>query len=230
MDFLTQGITQAFGLLLSGDAETFAAIRATLLVSAVGLSAALVIGIPAGFCLGFFRFPGRGAARLLVETLLSLPTVVIGLMVFALLSRQGPLGGFGLLFTLPAVGIGLTILALPIVAALSAGAVENLDPTFSETALTLGASRFQLILASLRETRYALFLAGVTAFGRIVSEVGIAMMVGGNIKWHTRTITTAIALETGKGDFARGIALGVVLMVLAFMVTATATFLKRRAG
>ncbi|MGE4551716.1 MAG: ABC transporter permease [Desulfovibrionaceae bacterium] len=230
MDFLYEGLIQAWRLLISGDPETYSAVRATLVVSFWGLSAALLLGIPLGFALGFGRFRGRRALRVAVETLLSLPTVVIGLIVFALLSRRGPLGGLDLLFTLGGVSAGLALLGLPIVAAMTATAVEGLEARVADTLLTLGANRRQLALSSLYEARHPILLAGITAFGRIASEVGIAMMVGGNIKWHTRTITTAIALETGKGEFAQGVALGLVLLAIAFVVTLGAAWLKRRSG
>lgn len=230
MDFILQGLIDAFGLMASGDPETFSAVWATLAVSFSAVGATLALGIPLGFCMGFFSFPGKRAARMLTETLLSLPTVVIGLLVFAFLSRRGPLGDLDLLFTLTGVSIGLTILGLPIVMAYTATAVEGLERSLVDTLRTLGASRRQLALSSLFEARYPIMLAALTAFGRIVSEVGIAMMVGGNIKWHTRTITTAIALETAKGEFAMGIALGLVLMIIAFLVNLGAAWLRRRSG
>lgn len=230
MDFILQGLIDAFGLMARGDPETFSAVWATLAVSFSAVGATLALGIPLGFCMGFFSFPGKRAARMLTETLLSLPTVVIGLLVFAFLSRRGPLGDLDLLFTLTGVSIGLTILGLPIVMAYTATAVEGLERSLVDTLRTLGASRRQLALSSLFEARYPIMLAALTAFGRIVSEVGIAMMVGGNIKWHTRTITTAIALETAKGEFAMGIALGLVLMIIAFLVNLGAAWLRRRSG
>ena len=167
---------------------------------------------------------------MITDTLLSFPTVVIGLLVYSLVSRQGPLGDLDLLFTLSGIAIGQVMLGMPIVVAMVANAVENADSGMKETLLTLGADKFQVLRATLWETRYHLMLAGVAAYGRIVSEIGISMMVGGNIKWHTRTITTAIALETGKGEFAMGIALGVVLLIIAFGVNFSVAKLKRRAG
>ena len=227
MDFILNGILSAFGLLAAADPETFSAVRATLLVSIASIIAALALGVPLGFCLGFFDFPGRKALRLITETCLSLPTVVIGLVVFAFISRRGPLGELELLFTLSGMCIGLTILGLPIIISMTATAVEGLDTRLTDTLRTLGANRRQLALGCLYEARFTMSLAALTAFGRIVSEVGIAMMVGGNIKWHTRTITTAIALETGKGEFAMGIALGLVLMLIALVVNLGAAWLKR---
>lgn len=229
MDFILDGLSRALELLLRLDPETFSAVWTTLATTCLAMTAALSLGVPAGFGLGFFDFPGKRALRAVADTSLSLPTVVIGLIVFAFISQRGPLGNLGLLFTIPGMAAGLAILGLPIIVTMTATAVEGIDPRLTEALLTLGANRRQLALASLWEARFPLMLAALTAFGRIVSEVGIAMMVGGNIKWQTRTITTAIALETGKGEFAMGIALGIVLMAIAFLVTLSATWIRRRA-
>ncbi|MFW5791139.1 MAG: ABC transporter permease [Desulfohalobiaceae bacterium] len=229
MDFILNGLQQAVGLLLAGDPTTYSAVWATLRVSALAMTACFVIGAPLGFLLGYTDFRGRRAVKTLVDTALSFPTVVIGLVVFAFLSSRGPLGGLGLLFTISGMAIGLTLLGLPIVIAMTATAVENLDERLKPTLLTLGANRRQVLLATLHEARFHMALAGAAAFGRIVSEVGIAMMVGGNIKWHTRTITTAIALETIKGEFAMGIALGLVLLLIALLVNLFLIKLRRRA-
>ncbi len=228
MDYIWQGILRAFQLLASGDPETLSAIGVTLRVSTLSILASLMLGIPLGFLLGYQSFPGKRAVRLLVDTLLSFPTVVIGLLVYAFVSRQGPLGDFGLLFTLPGIAIGQTILGLPIIVALTASAVESMDDRLRPTLLTLGAVKRQIMLSTVWEARFAILAAAVTAYGRIVSEVGISMMVGGNIKWHTRTITTAIALETNKGRFGLGIALGLVLLGIAFAVNLILSFLRRR--
>ncbi|MFW6081463.1 MAG: ABC transporter permease [Desulfosalsimonas sp.] len=228
MDFILQGLAEAFSLLFSLDPETYSAMAATLTVSCYSMAASLAIGIPLGFALGYLRFPGRRKVRLVVDTLLSLPTVFIGLLVYAFISRQGPLGGMGLLFTLPGIAIGQAILALPIVIALTATAVENLESGLRTALLSLGAGRRQLVLSTLWEARSAILAAALTAYGRVMTEVGISMMVGGNIKWDTRTITTAIALETGRGKFATGMALGLVLLVIAFAVNAGVSFLRKR--
>jgi tungstate transport system permease protein len=230
MDYILEGLITALGLLASGHAETWSAVWATVRVSTLSILAALLLGAPLGFVLGYFDFFGKRAAHLAVNTCLSLPTVVIGLVVYALITSRGPLGSMGLLFTLPGIAVGQTILGLPIVAALTARAVEALDTRLSDTLLTLGARRVQMAATVLWEARYSLLLAAAAAYGRIVSEVGISMMVGGNIKWHTRTITTAIALETNKGRFAMGIALGAVLMLVALSVNLLAAFFRRRAG
>ncbi len=228
MDFLIQGFLKAIELLMTGDPETFSAVGATLTVSFYSIAASLVLGLPLGFCLGHFEFAGKKPLRLVVDTGLSLPTVFVGLVVYAFLTRQGPLGGLGLLFTLPGIAIGLTLLALPIVVALSAAAVEGMDRKLRVTLISLGVDRRQLFLSTIWEARHGILAAGLTAFGRVLTEVGIAMMVGGNIKWQTRTITTAIALETNKGEFASGIALGLVLLAIAFSVTLSVSFLRRR--
>jgi tungstate transport system permease protein len=228
MDFLLAGVVEAVGLLFRGDPEAFSAISATLRVSSYSMIASLLIGVPAGFALGYGEFRGKRPLRLLVDTLLALPTVFIGLLVYAFLTRRGPLGDWGMLFTLPGIAIGQTILALPIVVALTATAVESMDARLHTTLMTLGAGRRQLALTTLWEGRFSILAAAVTAYGRVLTEVGISMMVGGNIKWHTRTITTAIALETNKGQFAIGIALGLVLLSIAFVVNLSLAFLRRR--
>lgn len=228
MDYLLDGLLSAFVLLFSGHEETWSAIGATVTVSSMSIIATVILGSPLGFLLGYCNFAGKRGVRMIVDTLLSFPTVVIGLVVYAFVSRHGPLGNLGLLFSLPGIAIGQTLLGLPVVIALVANAVETADARLCLTLLTLGADRLRILRSTLWEVRYHLLLAAVAAYGRIVSEVGISMMVGGNIKWHSRTITTAIALETGKGEFAMGIALGVVLLSIAFGVNFGVSGLKRR--
>jgi len=227
MDFIVQGIIEAFRLLWFGDPQTWSAVRTTVAVSSLSTFCSLLLGAPLGFALGYYEFGGKRAVRLLVDTLLSLPTVVIGLLVYAFITRQGPLGGLDLMFTVRGIAVGQTLLGLPIVVAMTATAVESQDRRLRQTLLTLGASPRQVLLTTLAEARFAVALAAMAAYGRIVSEVGISMMVGGNIKWHTRTITTAIALETGKGEFGMGVALGLVLMLIALGVNVFAAVLRR---
>ncbi len=215
-------------MLLSGNAETYSAITATLMVSSYSIGCSLVIGIPLGFCLGYFTFRGKKSIRTVVDTLMALPTVFIGLLVYAFLTNRGPLGDFGLLFTLPGIALGQTILALPIVIGLSATAVESMDKKLRLAIMSMGANRRQLFITSLWEVRHGLLAGSIAAYGRVMTEVGISMMVGGNIKWHTRTITTAIALETNKGQFGMGVALGLVLLAIAFCVNVSVSFLRRR--
>jgi len=227
MDFILQGFLKAIELLTAGDPETFSAVYATLVVSTYSLAATLVMGLPLGFCLGYFEFTFKKQVRVVVDTLLALPTVFIGLLVYAFFTSRGPLGQWGLLFTLSGIAVGLTILALPVVIALSATAVESMDRHLRVTLISLGSNRRQLFLSTLWEARHGIIAAALTAYGRVMTEVGIAMMVGGNIKWQTRTITTAIALETNKGEFAMGIALGLVLLLIAFGVNISVSFLRK---
>lgn len=228
MEFLLNGFFQAFQLLLSGSAETYSAIWATLRVSSYSIGCSLLMGIPLGFCLGYFDFRGKQPLRTVVDTLMALPTVFIGLLVYAFLTHRGPLGDLGLLFTLPGIAIGQAILALPIVIGLSATAVEGMDQKLRIAIMSLGANRRQLFLSCLWESRHGILAGAIAAYGRVMTEVGISMMVGGNIKWHTRTITTAIALETNKGQFGMGVALGLVLLAIAFCVNVSVSFLRRR--
>ncbi len=228
MDYIAQGFAQAVKLLVSGDPETYSAVFTTVKASSLSIAVSLVLGIPAGFFLGYYRFPGKRQLRAVFDTLLALPTVVVGLFIYALISRRGPLGRYGLLFTIPGIAVAQTVLVLPIVISLTATAIENIDERFRHTVSTLGARGWQIVAASLLESRHTILAAAVTAYGRAISEVGISMMIGGNIKWHTRTITTAIALETGKGQFSMGIALGIILLLLAFLVNALLIFLRRR--
>lgn len=218
---------EAFRLLFSGDEETYSAIRATLYTSSVSIFFAILVGFPLGFTLGFYDFRGRRALRLLSDTALAMPTVAIGLILYAFITRNGPFGEFGLLFTLKAVMLGQFVLALPIIISLSASVVENMDKKHYLTILNLRLSPPGLVACVLYELRYALMVVVATAYGRIVAEVGVAMMIGGNIKYFTRTITTAVSLETNKGEFAMGIALALVLIFIAFAVNLAIHALKR---
>jgi len=187
------------------------------------LSSALIAcipGIPLAVLIALTRFRGRRALLAVLSSLTALPTVVVGLLVYSLISRSAPLGPLGLLFTPRAVILGQAILAFPIVVSMTASALSSLDPLFPEVLTTLGASRRRILWMSVREARGAVLSASLASFGRVVGEVGAAMMLGGNIRWYTRTITTAIALETSKGEFEQGLALGIILMLLALGVNA----------
>jgi tungstate transport system permease protein len=228
MDYISDGFIKAIYLLIHLDPATISAISATLKVSFIAMLISLATGLPLGFVLGYFDFPGKRHVKTLVDTLLALPTVCIGLIVYALISSQGPLGEWELLFTLTGIAMGLTVLALPIVIAITAATVENIDPELKLTLVSLGAARHHILGTCLWEVRYGILAGVVTAFGRVFTEVGIAMMVGGNIKYHTRTMTTAIALETNKGQFADGIALGIVLIIIALGVNFCLSFLRKQ--
>ena len=228
MGFIQEGFAQAITLLVHRDPATYSAMSATLRASGLAMTASLVLGIPLGYLLGYFDFRLKRQLRIIVDTLLSLPTVFIGLVVYALLTRNGPLGNMGLIFSIPGIAIGQAILALPIVIALTATAVETTDSNLRITLMSLGANRRQIAVSTLWEVRLGILSAAVTATGRVFTEVGISLMVGGNIKWHTRTITTAIALETSKGEFGMGIALGLVLLLIALVVNVSLAGLRKR--
>ena len=209
---------QAISLLVSGDSEVWFITLTSLRFSLSSALIACVPGIPLGVLIALKRFRGRQALLAVLNTLMALPTVVVGLVVYSLISRSGPLGGMGLLFTPRAVVIGQAILAFPIVVSMTASGLSNLDPLFPEVLTTLGASRRGIFWMTLREARGAVLSASLAAFGRVVGEVGAAMMLGGNIRGYTRTITTAIALETSKGEFELGLALGIILMITSLGV------------
>ena len=228
MNLFTDGFQEAIQLLVSGNESVYSAISVTVTVSSWSLFISLLIGLPLGFLLGFYQFPGKTIIRTIVDTFLAIPTVVIGLVVYTSLSQAGVFGEYNLLFTQKAIIIGQIFLGLPIIIALTAAQVEMVDKRLYLSLKGLGASSFQILKATLVEARFGLMTAAMTAYGRIITEIGISMMVGGNIKYHTRTITTAISLETGKGEFVTGIALGLVLFAVALMVNISLTILKRK--
>lgn len=211
---------QAISLLVTGDSEVWFITLTSLRFSLSSALLACVPGIPLGVLIALKKFRGRRALLAVLTTLMALPTVVVGLIVYSLISRSGPLGGLGLLFTPTAVVIGQAILALPIVISMTASGLSRIDPLFPEVLTTLGASRGSVFWMTLREARGAVLSASLAAFGRVVGEVGAAMMLGGNIRGYTRTITTAIALETSKGEFELGLALGIILMLTSLLVNA----------
>ena len=223
MDFIAQSFRMATALILSGDRDVMSAVATSLNVALWSVLFASVAGIPIGAAVALGRFPMKGAVRLALNSLMAMPTVVIGLLVYTFLSRQGPLGSLGLLFSPAAIVIGQTILATPVIANYTLTAMQGADKGILPTARTLGASNAQSLLQLTREVRFALVAAIIAGFGRVVSEVGVAMMLGGNIRFYTRTMTTAIALETSKGDFAFGLALGLILMAVALAVNAVLT-------
>jgi tungstate transport system permease protein len=218
---------EALQLLVGGDRELYLITANSLYFALLSTVITGIVGIPAGMVLAFRDFPGKRAVVAVFHTLMGLPTVVVGLLVFALLSRSGPMGRYGLLFTPSAVVIGQSILALPIVISLVYGGLSRLEPELVETLHTLGANRVQRLVKVVKEGRIAVASAILSAFGRVVGEVGVAMMLGGNIRWYTRTITTAMALETARGAFALSVALGIVLMVVAFGVNFGINYLVR---
>ena len=228
MGYWGDSLLTAFELILGFDREVRMAVWTSLYTSSCSIVIAALLGVPIGLWLGLNRFRGRQVMIALLNTLMALPTVVVGLLLFGLFSRQGPLGPLGLLFTPMAMIAGQMVLAAPIVANLVLAAVTGADQRIINTALTLGASRLQAAIQLLREIRFGVMAAVIAGFGRVIAEVGVAMMLGGNIRNSTRTMTTAIALETSKGEFAFGLALGIVLLSVALIVNLFLNALQQR--
>jgi tungstate transport system permease protein len=228
LESLSSAISAAFALILASDDDVIQAVWTSLYTSGSAIIMASLICIPAGLLIGTTRFVGRKIVITLLNTLMALPTVVIGLVLYGILSRQGPLGSYGLLFTPMAMIIGQTVLATPIVANGVLSTVAGSDSRIMSTALTLGAGPFQAAWQLLKEVRFGIMAAVIAGFGRVIAEVGVAMMLGGNIRGTTRTMTTAIALETSKGEFAFALALGMILMMVALLVNLFFNLLQQR--
>ena len=228
MDFLVSSFAAALRLIGSFSPDVVDAVRTSLSVSAGATVFAALFGVPVGLAVGLTDSRWKGFAVTALNTLMAAPTVVVGLFVYGFLSRQGPLGALGLLFTPTAIVIGGTLLASPIVANYTLASVQGADPRILPTARTLGAGRFRAAATLVAEIRFGVFAAVIAGFGRVVAEVGVAMMLGGNIRGYTRTMTTAIALETSKGEFSFGMALGIVLMTVALIVNLFLSLLQRR--
>ncbi len=226
MPQLLDSTHEAFALLITGDPALWTIISISFSVSL----RAVLISAPPAFLLAFLlantRFHGRRALISTFNTLLALPAVVVGLTVYMLLSRNGPLGDLGLLFTQTGMVIGQIILCFPLLVAISHSALQAADRRAWETAMTLGARPWQAMLTVMYEVRHGLFAALIAAFGRVIAEVGASMMIGGNILNYTRNITTAIALETSKGAFAQGIALGFILLLAALLLNISLTAIQ----
>ncbi len=218
----------ALSLLSNMDAELFFIVGVSLNISVWSTVAACIVGVPIGFGVGIGSFRGKQAVITFFNTLLALPTVVIGLLVYSLLSRRGVLGGLGWLYTQKAMIIGQIILITPIIIAFTIAAVGRIDDRYRRTALTLGATPWQVALVVLREARFSIMAAVVAAFGRVISEIGISMMLGGNAKGFTRTMTTAMALEYDKGEFVLSLALGVVLLAISLVVNMALGYVQGR--
>ncbi|GAB7026884.1 ABC transporter permease [Geotalea toluenoxydans] len=228
MGFFSESLQTAFSLIMSMDREVYTTVWTSIYVSIWSTLFASVIGIPAGITIGIGTFPLKGALTTTLNTLMALPTVVVGLVVYGMISRQGPLGQLGLLFTPKAMVLGQTLLAIPIITNYTLSTIEGADKRILPTALTLGAGPLQGVLQLVREERYGVMAAVIAGFGRVIAEVGAAMMLGGNIRGYTRTMTTAIAMETSKGEFAFGLALGIVLLAVAFLVNLALNILQQQ--
>ena len=230
MEELWQGFTKALELIVTLDPEVVQIAGRSLSLAAASLTLATLICIPLGSLIHFNQFRGKRVLINITQTLYSVPTVAIGLFVFIFLSNAGPLGSLGWLFTPTAIIIGQVLLISPLITGLTVSALSGIDKSVAETAESLGASRLQMAALVIREARFAILGALIMGFGRAVSEVGISLMVGGNIRGFTRTITTAISLETSKGELELSIALGIILLLLAVLVNiALNQFQQRKA-
>ncbi|MGI9428835.1 MAG: ABC transporter permease [Bythopirellula sp.] len=219
MQLIWEGIQEAIRLVFSGDAMILAAAARTIWISTIAVTLATLLGVPIGIGLARIPFFGNRFLVLLFRAGMALPTVFVGMVCYALFSRRGVLGPLELLYSPWGIVCGELLLAVPIVVGITHGAIKSLDTRVGETAWTLGAGTLRRGLTYISEARVGVMLAVLTAFARCVTELGIAMIVGGNIKEQTRTLATATALETGKGEFARGMAMGTILLVIALTAT-----------
>ena len=226
MAYLLESLRAAGVLIFSLDAATYEVVLRSLGISLGALCLAGACSIPLGLWVALGRFPGRGLLRVMLNLLMGLPTVVVGLLLYGMLARAGPLGELGLLYTPWAILIGQFVLILPLCWNLCISAVNSADPRVLQTCRTLGASRLQSWGVLVAEVRFALLAALITSFGRAVSEVGISMILGGNIEGYTRTMTSAIALQTNRGEFEFALALGILLLVAAMTVLGLLHYLQ----
>ncbi len=228
MDLIWDGLRESFWLLVRGDARVWEIMLRSLFVSGCATLLSLVIGVPLGMALALSRMRGRTVVLGLVNTGMGLPPVVVGLVTVILLWRTGPLGDLRLLYTWKALVIAQAALSIPIITGFTAAAIQSLNPRLRLQLLGLGASRVQVLFLLLRESRLLLLAAVMAGFGAAISEVGASMQVGGNIQGRTRILTTTIVLESGRGNFELALALGIILLLLAFSVTLALTILQQR--
>ena len=228
MEFIFQGLNKALHLIFSGNAEIFAIARLSLTVSLLATALAVLAGVPLGSWIAVKKFPLKKLLIALVNTGMGLPPVVAGLVVMLFLARSGPLGFLNWLYTPTGMILAQFIIALPIITALSVSAMQSVDPKFYQQVLTLGATDWQAIKVCLKEQRLAVLAAVIAGFGRLTAEVGAVMIVGGNIRYETRVLTTATVLETQKGNYDLAIALGLVLLALSLAVNLALTYVQQR--
>ena len=229
MELLLDSLASSLKLLISLDRELLFIVFVSLKVSSGSTLIASAIGVPLGFAISFGTFRGKRLVITLFNTLLAVPTVVIGLFVYVFISRRGVLGPFDLLYTQNAIIIGQVLLVIPIVVTFTIAAISRIDVRYRKTAQTLGAGRRRTALVIFQEARFGIMAAVTAAFGRVIAEVGVSMMLGGNIKGFTRTMTTAMALEYDKGEFVLAVALGLVLLLLSFGLNTTLGYVQGRA-
>lgn len=229
MDYFSHSLSSALSLIFQFDSDVWAIVWVSLKISIAAVALSSLFAIPLGTLIALNQFTGKQFLQQILNTLMAIPTVVVGLLLYGILSRQGVLGDLGLLYSQWAVVIGESCLITPIILNLTIVAIQSSDNRLVPTLLSLGANHWQLIMMVLSETRFAVMAGLVTGFGRAIGELGIAMMLGGNIEHHTRTMTTSIALETSKGEFESGLALGILLLTLAFIVNMGLQALQRSA-
>ncbi len=225
---IRESLSQAADLLFTGG-EVWSIILRSLIVSGTAVLLATVVSIPLGLIIGLSRFTGRGPLVAVINTGMALPPVVAGLLVFLLLSRSGPLGSLGLLYTKQAMVVAQLVLAIPLVLGITISAIKNVPQQALLQARSLGANRLQTAMVALREARLMLLVAIIAGMGRVIAEVGAVMMVGGNIRGETQVMTTAIMEEVRKGEFALGLALGMILLVIAFTANGVMARIERQA-
>ena len=230
MDFLLDSLRSALILLWTLDEELLNVVFVSLKVSFFSTLISSMAGVPLGLIIALNEFRGKRIIITVLNTLLSLPTVVIGLFVYSFISRRGLLGSMGLLYTTKAMIIGQVILILPIVTTLTITALSRIDDRYRKTALTLGAGPVQTAFVILREARFGILASIIVAFGRVIAEVGISMMLGGNARGFTRTMTTAMALQFDKGEFTLSVALGIVLLLISFSVNIVFNYFQGKTG
>lgn len=230
MDIFWEGFKEAINLIIQRDPEVIEVFLLSLRVSGLAVIIALLLGLPIGVFLALYKFPGKKILLDITHTFMGLPPVVVGLVVFLALARNGPFGQLQLIFTPAAMILAQTILVVPIIAGLVHATLIDINPKMHWQALSLGSNRFQLIKVLLSEARSGIMAAVITGFGRVIAEVGAVMMVGGNIKGLTRVMTTFIVEETRKGNWGRSIALGLILITFAYLINVALTSLQQRRG
>lgn len=228
MGFILDGLIKGFSLLVNGDAEVYSIVRLSLSVSVLATAVSVAIGVPLGALIAIKKFPMKKIAISLVNTGMGLPPVVVGLMAMLLLSRNGPLGFLGWLYTPAGMVLAQVIIAAPVVTGLSLSAMQSLDRKFYLQMLTLGAGQWQALWVCLKEVKLSILAAVIAGFGSIISEVGAVMIVGGNIRHQTRVLTTATVMETQMGNFDTAIALGLILLSLTFLINMALTFIQQQ--
>lgn len=228
MSPLLDGFEKALGLIVSLDPELLGIISLSIGVSLTALFIAAVLGLPLGAFISLKKLPARGLLISLMNTFMGLPPVAVGLILYLLLSRSGPMGFLGLLYTPSAMIIAQSFLAFPIVTALCHSAIVNVDPLIRQASSSLGATPFQVTVTVIKEARYGIMSAIIAAFGRVMAEVGAILIVGGNIAGYTRVMTTTIAMETDKGNFELALAVGIILLILSLIINSMLHIVQRR--